>query len=273
MYEFLVPSIATGATYKLLPLYQKGHSVDTLTVLPYSFLLSHYATRAWNALDVGQVVRAVGPWYMEKLKSNPMATKSITAGFVGAAGDLMAQWFSAMFLCSTASPRYHVRRGMAVFLDGLVSGPLMHLGYDVFERVLPTRSQCADSLAEECEMDERQPSSQSELSASLAAIVHVLADSVILDSFFVGTTILFTGILEGVPSAKLLAQFRTDYWATLRASWVTSTLLFPIQFSCFRYLPLRVRVLAVNCVDVIWDGVLSYYAHRSRTRTPRMVLS
>jgi len=104
------------------------------------------------------------------------------------------------------------------------------------------------------------------LSATFAAIVHVLADTVVLDTFFIATTILFTGLVEGVAPTLLWRQFRTDYWATLRASWITSAVLFPVEFSCFRFFPLQARTLAVNVVDVIWDAVLSFYTHRSRLR-------
>jgi Mpv17 / PMP22 family len=91
-----------------------------------------------------------------------------------------------------------------------------------------------------------------------------VADILILDSTFVAMTIVLTGVLEGIPNHVLMDQFRTDYFGTLRASWITSALLFPLQFCMFRFLPLRLRVLAVNFLDVIWDAVLSFNAHRSR---------
>lgn len=224
-------------------------------------------------------------WYMEMLHSHPLITKSISAGLIGTAGDYTAQWlehllsmrhqaqqqpqvlFCAMsFISSTfkgtsatasatatapfflsINGNYHVRRGISMFADGLfISGPLMHYGYALFERILPIAGGTASAAS------------------AVAAIMHVLADSVFLDSFFVASRFFTTGIMEGLSWQELIPQFKSIYIPSLQASWATSLLLCPLQFSCFRYLPLSFRVLSVNCIDVIWDAVLSFMAHRSR---------
>jgi len=116
----------------------------------------------------------------------------------------------------------------------------MHLGYEMFEKILP----CSSS--------------------SFAALSHVLADSVFLDSIFVASTFLVTGLMEGYKPQEIMPQMKRDYIPALKASWVTSLLVLPIEFVCFRCLPLSFRVLAVNFIDVIWDAVISFMAHRSR---------
>lgn len=197
-------------------------------------------------------------WYMAQLTTNPIATKSVTAGVIGAIGDYMAQGLDRLLEAKAATSqkeqsfefRYDSRRGLSCLLYGLfISGPLMHLAYDLFEAILPV-------------------STGAGAGSGLAAISHVLADSIFLDSLFVATTFVVTGVMEGYNRRQLVSQLKSDYLPTLKASWVTSLGLLPIEFLCFRYLPVSLRVMAVNFIDVIWDTVISYMAHRSRGGHP-----
>lgn len=197
--------------------------------------------------------------YMTLLDQNPIITKSITAGVIGVIGDFMAQKLEGWLLSrkNTRSSamrtrnnhKYDRRRGFSILIDGLIiSGPLMHLAYELFENVMPSSS------------------------SSWAAMSHVLADSILLDSIFVATTFVVTGLMEGYTHKQLIPQMKKDYKSTLMASWVTSIGLLPLEFVCFRYLPVPLRVLAVNCIDVIWDTVVSFFAHRNRKQDePRVV--
>jgi Mpv17 / PMP22 family len=260
--------------------------------LSVGFLLAHFALQEGIFLDQLsplRVLRGILAWYMAQLTANPMITKSVSAGLIGTVGDYTAQWLehilavrhqarklhvSALLVrdtCATTTVlpeskwtmdpfwlwprsitihgRYDVRRGVSMLADGLfISGPLMHLGYEVFERILPI----ADTAG------------SADPASALAAILHVVADSLLLDSFFIASRFFATGLMEGVSLLELVIQFKSIYIPSLQASWATSLILCPIQISCFRYLPLSVRVLSVNCIDVVWDAVLSFMAHRSR---------
>ncbi|KAL3790593.1 hypothetical protein HJC23_008799 [Cyclotella cryptica] len=221
-------------------------------------------------------------WYLRRLEAAPLITKCVTGALIAFSGDYGAQWFeyksangplsnkrsdaeglsdSSPSELVTSSPRagsqrrktsalsihgtYNIRRGIARFLECLlISSPLMHYGYDLFERIVPTTSSAASGL-----------------SASLAAISHVVADSVFLDGIFVMTGIIATGLLEGHPLRKVLPNLRNVYVPTLKASVVTSSALMPLQFLSFRFLPVQLRVLSVNAVDLIWTGVVSFVSH------------
>jgi len=212
--------------------------------------------------------------YMTSLERNPIVTKSVTAGIIGVFGDLAAQkmegWFRSkhekrigaaamgdddddestrerlksderMSNDNNSRRWYDRRRGSSTLVDGLfISGPLLHLAYELFERVLPSTS------------------------STWAALCHVVADSVFLDALFVATTFVVTGLVEGYTPKEMLKQLKRDYKSTLMASWATSIGLFPLGFVCFRYLPVPLRVLAVNCIDVVWGAVVSFFAHRNR---------
>ena len=160
---------------------------------------------------------------------------------------------SLLYTTISIHGRYDTRRGISTLMDGLfISGPLMHVGYDLFESILPIHGSGGSN------------SNSSDTSGWIAAMLHVIADSVLLDSFFVASKFFTTGLMEGITVHNLVQQFYSTYIPSLQASWITSILLCPIQLSCFCYLPLRFRVLSVNIIDVVWDAVLSFMTHRSR---------
>ena len=211
-------------------------------------------------------------WYLGQLDANPLVTKSITSAIIGAAGDYLAQWME--FWRIRQSDRqwqrkkhpdawwsihgsYCMRRGLSTLADGLlISGPIMHWGYDLFEHILPIHGGSSNSIGGGIAAP-----------AALTALVHVIADSVLLDSIFVATAFLVTGICEGYNLWKdIIPQFRTDYVPALKASWLTSLVLFPFEFVCFRFLPVSLRTVAMNFTDIVWDAIVSYMAHRSRRR-------
>ena len=197
-----------------------------------------------------------------QLTAHPVVTKSVTSGVIGVFGDCMAQGLEhvlhqrqhkrqGMHVDKSAAStlKYDSRRGLSILLDGLfLSGPLMHVGYELFDRILPIAA-----------------------GGSGAALLHVLADSIFLDALFVASTFIVTGRMEGYSFRQIVPQLRRDYVPALKASWATSTFLMPIEFVCFRFLPLSYRVLAVNFIDVIWDGVISFMAHRGRQDKPAVV--
>ena len=200
--------------------------------------------------------------YSTLLETFPVVTKSITAGVIGGLGDFFAQWLENRRLSRRAShptlgvasshktiPRpqidtgnYNIRRGLSIVADGLfLSGPLMHFGYELFEHIWPISG-----------------------GGTLAAMLHVVADTLLLDSIFIATTFWFSGWFEGFSLKQIRSQFRRDYVAAFKAGALTSVLVMPIELVCFRFLPLSFRVLAVNFIDIVWDAVISYMAHRSR---------
>jgi hypothetical protein len=205
----------------------------------------------WQTAHVfATVARQGSHWYLARLNASPLVTKSLTSGIIGICGDYGAQWLDHQLkrrrqndagAISNTRMTYNARRGLAVLVDGLlVSGPLMHFGYNFFEKLIPSGH-------------------------SLGAIAHVIADSIILDSVFVGTAIVGTGLVEGYRFQQdICPQLQQDYGETLKASWVTSAAMVPLQFVCFRFLPIALRTLAMNLTDILWGGVVSFMTHKGR---------
>ena len=188
--------------------------------------------------------------YMTSLVAFPCVTKAISAGIIGICGDFMAQNLEHRLNHSRgltgkafhqSNFLYDSRRGLSIMMGGFfVSGPLMHLGYNLFEHLLPVQG-------------------------TFAALTHLVADMLVLDSVFVATAFINTGIMEGYDLRKhIIPQFRRDYADTLKASWATSIMLMPLGFLCFRFLPVALRTVAMNMTDVIWDAIVSFMTHRNR---------
>jgi hypothetical protein len=208
------------------------------------------------------LLKQFSSFYLFHLANSPCITKSITSGVIGICGDYAAQWLDYKLKRRGKSQRkqysikerlsihgnYDFRRGLAIMTDGFfISGPLMHLGYDMFENILPVGT------------------------SSSAALAHVVADSIILDSTFVATAFIVTGLMEGYGLRRhIIPQFKKDYFPALRASWATSFLLMPLEFVSFRFLPVTFRTLAMNLTDVFWDTIVSFMTHRHRKMEDRI---
>lgn len=287
-----VAAAASSAASAAYPTAAAGITTNNVTLfVACIFILNIIGSTSVSFMTT--CMQCFSSWYMLHLTLSPLITKAITAGVIGIMGDYMAQYLEYIikqkkqiqkesinnnhnrnnnnnskqqqWKSSSSSSRsslslyhtirqtlsihgnYHSRRGLSILADGiLISGPLMHLGYNLFESIIPVGGTTA-------------------VASSFAALTHVLADSILLDSIFIASTFIMTGIFEGCNiRTELIPQFRIDYIPSLKASWYTSLALLPIEFICFRYLPLNFRVLAVNFIDVIWDAVISFMAHRNR---------
>ena len=283
--KFLTATIASYLTFLLRKMTSETISVDcTVDVfnsschrlsLPNSMAIGTAFVSLLAALRIMlnsslMSFSAATNWYLQQLECAPLITKCITGGLISFLGDYGAQWFEytqqfngnkkqgakkletvdmadKLHLAKRLliQGTYNFRRGMARFVECLlISSPLMHYGYDLFERIVPT-STAAASGSYSC----------------LAAFSHVVADSVFLDGIFVMTGIIATGLLEGHSLKKVLSNLRNVYMPTLKASVMTSSALMPLQFLSFRFLPVQLRVLSVNAVDLIWTGVVSCVSH------------
>jgi len=142
---------------------------------------------------------------------------------------------------------YDKRRGASIFLDCLViSGPLMHYAYDWLETLIPVHT-------------------SNTISPALAALLQVILDDTLVDTAFILVTFITTAIGEGYMK-DLPRQLRKDFIPTVKAGWATSFFLLPIEFVCFRFLPVSLRVLGMNLVDVVWETMVSFAMHRNRSQ-------
>lgn len=186
--------------------------------------------------------------YMNWLDVQPVITKSVTTAVIQFLGDVVAQTYDARKKGSTIRSCYDARRGLSLAIDGLLlSGPLLHYAFELMERVLPTEEESNASLL------------------SVPTLLHVVANDYLVDSLYLTVSFVFVAVAEGHSLSDLLRWMkRGDLWDTIKASWTTSIALMPIEYFCFHQGPLRLRVLAMNVIDILWGAIISFVAHRSR---------
>lgn len=232
---------------------------ERLTPQALAFWLAATQYISLGKAQAGAISQSCVQGYLAKLEANPLLTKAITSGFMGLIGDMLAQYIEyqnhARQMRKKGMPnkinsrfQLNLRRNMAILLDGLlISGPLMHFGYDFFEHIAPIAAGGGKT-------------------SSMNAMLHVLADSIALDGVFVATALIASGIFEGYSwKEEIIPQMQTDYIPAWKASFAASMLIAPVEFVSFKYLPVSLRTLAVSVTDIFWDCVLSFMCHRARS--------
>ena len=217
-------------------------------------------------------------WYMKQMETHELRTKCISSGILGLVGDVCAQEVGhyltqqSILESNSMTPsipdatgwigmlnRLDKRRMVAMFSDGaLTTGPLLHFVYEWCESILPIP-----------EIDESSIQSPQEKRTAVrkrftTALIHVLFDNFIMAILYVFLMMTITAILEG-KYASIPDEIRHDFLPAIHASWKASLMgLAPMQLLSFHFLPMELRVLAVNVQDVIWVTVMSYVTHRNR---------
>ena len=241
----------------------------SLTVLVAVLSVLVAANPSLYTTSSGEVVASLFAWYLATLEVCPLITKCITGALLAVVGDYCAQWFecktsdeeqqlqqeqehmyeSESMLQNTISilfirGKYDYRRGYATAMETfLLSCPLQHYAYNYFESILPVES-------------------GNELYRSFAALVHVFLDCLVLDGIFVATGIVVGGMLEGHSFTDyVFPNLIQNYFSAFRAVTVTNASFSPVLLLSFRCLPLPLRVLSNNAVDLVWNCVVSYATH------------
>mmetsp|Transcript_6915 Transcript_6915/g.15203 ORF Transcript_6915/g.15203 Transcript_6915/m.15203 type:complete len:352 (+) Transcript_6915:185-1240(+) len=231
-------------------------------------------------ISCGQCLSNFGNWYSDQINRNPVRTKSLTAGALAVVGDVLAQIIeNSTDLRMGSTGVFDKRRIFAMFIEGsCVSGPMLHFVFEWYEYLFPIH--CLDGgSTEDSEIDEDNDEHSIGLETSSSnkpvaeyvmsrrmyfnAFLHVLFDQVVMAFPYVAGMMIVTGVVEGHGST-LAEELENEYMNNVHASWYAAMGLAPIQFITFRFLPITLRVLAVNLIDVIWVMFMSYSTHRTR---------
>ncbi|KAL9182812.1 hypothetical protein ACHAXT_004091 [Thalassiosira profunda] len=197
---------------------------------------------------------------MQQLETHELTTKFVSSGVLSFVGDFFAQKIEhrmqakEQIIGGVFAAALDKRRLVAMFVDGLIcTGPLLHYIYEMYERILPTQTYVGQM--------EDESAARRRLLATLA---HVLFDNFIMVFFYVGVLMVSTAMMEGRTSA-IPQELRHDLLPAVKVSWKVSIGGYiPLQLLSFHYLPRKLRVLAVNVLDVVWVTVMSYMTHRNR---------
>ncbi|CAM9936217.1 unnamed protein product, partial [Ectocarpus fasciculatus] len=175
------------------------------------------------------------------LDVHPVLTKSISSGFIGLLGDVLAQLVE--YACGVASPPWKTTammwRSCAVMLDGLlINGPLLHYAYEMLESCMPA----GDSV--------------------LAAMLQVGVDVLVIDPVCAFIFVWSTGLIEGRSIRDEILPTIVHHYPTL-VLWliVIGVGWAPIQIYLFNRYPVQYRVLTADLIDLVWTCVSSFFSH------------
>jgi len=204
--------------------------------------------------------QTITSWYMNKLQTHELQTKFLSAAILALISDLFAQKIGH-YMNPMISTKLDKRRMMAMFFDGLMfTGPLLHYVYELYEWILPTHDKEEGGTTSQSDK-EKSSSSRKRL---LAVTAHVLFDNFVMIFGYISLLMITTGVMEGRASG-IPNELRYDFIPAVKVSMRTSVMgLAPIQLLSFHFLPMKLRVLAVNVLDVVWVTVMSYVTHRNR---------
>ena len=160
---------------------------------------------------------------------------------------------------------YDIQRGISNMMNNIcITTPLYHFGYDFLDTIIPISS-----------------------SSSINALLQVLIDCIVFDATFVFLLYISSGTIENYMrvapidieqvvddednDSSHVRQHQLEVLSTVSlknkllpailASWKMSMVTAPIEYILFRYFPLRLRVLGMNLIDLLWDGVISFMLH------------
>ncbi|XP_045814094.1 PXMP2/4 family protein 4-like [Trifolium pratense] len=191
-----------------------------------SFSSSSSSSSKSNSKKVGFV-----DWYLRKLETYPVITKSITSSLIFTAADLTSQ-----MITSSSSASYDLKRTfrMAIY-GGLILGPSQHMWFNFLSKILPNR----------------------DLATTLKKILmgQAVFGPVINTVFF-----SYNGALQGKNGSEIIAMLKRDLLPTL----LGGALFWPIcDFVTFKYIPVHLQPLMNSSCAYVWTIYLSYMANRT----------
>jgi len=181
-------------------------------------------------------LRAVGRWYQRLLVERPLITNFVTAGGLGAGGDLICQ-----HAIEGTSETDEWRTVTMTTFCSYYQGVVCYVVYRSYDSLLPAvllKTQRRAALAKSC----------------VDNFVHV--PFLYMPSFY-----LTVGMMQGDTLSKTLATMQSEWLhsvALCAAFWV------PLQALNFGLVPSHGQVLFVNVGCLIWNIILSSFSQASK---------
>ena len=193
-------------------------------------------------------------WYADKLESHPIITKGLTAGFIGAMGDVLCQVFidkpekeykkieAGEFIEDEAALWwFEPGRTTRFFVLGVgLVGPWCHAWFGTLARWLPKTTPTSILTRVALDQFAFTPIILSTFISSLWTLERVMGDDAHSD----------------VALSKLIPdRLQTTLPDCIVANWI---LWFPCQLVNFRLVPQKYQVLFANMVSLVWNAYLSF---------------
>ena len=165
--------------------------------------------------------------YSKLLHAQPLLTKAVTAGIVGAIGDLGTQTIiEGHTLKNVDWSRTQRFGGIGLF----IAAPVLHVWYGWLARTFPKH-----------------------------VLPRVAADQFGFAPVFLASFIFANDYLQHRSFDRASKKVKSEWLNTVLVNWVV---WIPFQSLNFNFVPLPYQVLANNAASVFWNGWLSWSLHQ-----------
>lgn len=178
--------------------------------------------------------------YLALLDALPLRTKCVTAAFLGAVSDLIAQAVERAVGRDEERGTSWRRMWALAFVGAVLTAPVFHFLYEALESAIPVGVGGRIGVRN---------------TAVQLFVDQVVVAPVWLVAFFALFGTAEAGRFEG---DKVEAQLRRDFLKSLKMTWYVFPL---VQVFSFSLLPSNMRVLVLNVVDLGYTAVLSLVKH------------
>ncbi|XP_058773388.1 uncharacterized protein LOC131647512 [Vicia villosa] len=172
-------------------------------------------------------------WYLRKLETYPVITKSITSSLIYTAADFTSQMIT---LPSYAS--YDFKRTSRMAMYGLLFlGPSQHMWFNFLSKILPKRD--VNTTLKKIFMGQ--------------AVFGPISNTVFFS---------YNGALQGDSGPEIIARLKRDLLPTL----LGGAMFWPIcDFVTFRFIAVHLQPLMNSSCAYVWTIYLTYMANRNLT--------
>ncbi|CAD8101485.1 unnamed protein product [Paramecium primaurelia] len=180
--------------------------------------------------------------YHNLIQKYPLATKSITAGFIVSFGDFTVQTMKPYFDQTTQPQKLNLRRlGIAWLMGNVFMGPLFHYN---FTYMLPW-------LVKRLPFDTSTPIRR--------AFGSVLIDQTVWSCYLLCHYLIIINFLESGSITKGIEAIKKNFTKVMITNWQ----VWPAaQIINFWLIPRPYQVLWVNLIGYFWNIYLSYIQHK-----------
>ncbi|CAL5185390.1 unnamed protein product [Lathyrus oleraceus] len=170
-------------------------------------------------------------WYLRKLESHPVITKSITSSLIYIAAD-----FTSQMITLPSSASYDFKRTSRMAVYGLLFlGPSQHLWFNFLSKILPKRD--VNTTLKKIFMGQ--------------AVFGPISNTVFFS---------YNGALQGDSGPQIIARLKRDLLPTL----LGGAMFWPVcDFVTFRFIPVHLQPLMNSSCAYVWTIYLTYMANRT----------
>ncbi|GLU15919.1 hypothetical protein SLE2022_323720 [Rubroshorea leprosula] len=217
----------TSLTNQQWRFYSSPHNLAGIKRANLSYPVNKFPTSRYFSTTSSPKVGPLG-WYLSKLESKPLITKSITTSLIFAAADVTSQMITSS-PCSFDSVR---TLRMAVY-GLLLLGPSQHVWFTFVSKILPKRD-------------------------LLTTLKKILMGQVIYGPTSTSAFFSYNAALQGESGEEIVARLKRDLLPTL----INGAMYWPFcDFVTFRFIPVHLQPLMNSSCAYVWTIYLTYMAN------------